>query len=206
MLRSLIVIGLSLAFTLPAIAKQTNSFEVTPLIGYRFGGDFDATNEGKISTLKLTDETSYGLLTAWQFDRLRQGELLISHYNTNFSQSSDGVSFNDDDLGITYVHLGGNVAISQDSLPLFVTGGLGFTHFSPQDNQLDTETRFSMNIGVATKVPLSESLSFQLGGRVYGTFFNSDSSVFCNQANCLISISSNIWVQTEVNAGLTFAF
>jgi hypothetical protein len=206
MLRSLLITSLWLVFILPVSAKQTNSFEVTPLIGYRLGGDFDTTNKENKSTLKLTDEISYGLITAWTYDHSMQGELLISHYNTNFSQSSGLESFKNDDLGITYVHLGGNVAIPQSNLPIFVTGGLGFTYLSPQDDQLDTETRFSMNLGLTTKIPLSKSLSFQLGGRVYGTFFNSDSSVFCNQTNCLISISSNIWVQTEVKAGLTFAF
>ncbi len=205
MSRPLSLFCLALIVATPAVAKTTNTFEVTPLIGYRFGGDFDVTKDETISKIKLVEGTSYGLLTAWSYDRLRQGEFLISHYNSKFSQHSDFIP-SDDKLGITYAHVGGNVAISRDIIPLYVTGGLGLTHFSPKGADLDSETRFSMNIGLTAKLPLSEQLSFQLGGRVYGTFFNSDSSIFCNEANCLISISSDIWVQTEVTAGLSFAF
>jgi len=194
----------------PVIAKTLNtlkssSFEVTPLIGYRFGGDFDVANDMANSKVKLIEDVSYGLLTAWRYDRLRQGEFLISHYNSKFSQHSDFLP-SKDELGVTYAHVGGNVAISQGLIPLYVTGGLGLTHFSPQDKNLDNETRFSANIGLTAKIQLSEQLSFQLAGRLYGTIFNSNSSIFCNQANCLISISSDIWTQTEVMAGLSFAF
>jgi len=194
----------------PAIAKTPNSlksssFEVTPLIGYRFGGDFDVANDMANSKVKLIEDVSYGLLTAWRYDRLRQGELLISHYNSKFSQHSDFLP-SKDELGVTYAHVGGNVAISQGLIPLYVTGGLGLTHLSPQDKNLDSETRFSANIGLTAKIQISEQLSFQLAGRLYGTIFNSNSSIFCNQANCLISISSDIWTQTEVMAGLSFAF
>ncbi|GAA0811381.1 outer membrane beta-barrel protein [Colwellia asteriadis] len=205
MLRTLITIAFSALLAAPAFAAQENNFEMTPLIGYRFGGDFDVTNNSKTSNLKLIDEVSYGLLTAWKYDKFRQGEFLISHYQTNFSQHSDFIPSNDE-LGITYAHLGGNVAISQGLVPMYVTGGLGLTYLSPQDSQLDSETRFSMNIGLMTKLPITDNVNFQLSGRVYGTFFNSDSSIFCDQNNCLISISSDIWVQSEVNAGISIAF
>ncbi|QBG36704.1 outer membrane protein [Litorilituus sediminis] len=204
-MRVLSLVCLSLAVAMPAIAKEKNEFEITPFIGYRFGGDFDITKDEQVSRVKLTEELSYGLITAWSYDRLRQGELLLSHYNANFSENSD-FSPSDNDIAITYAHIGGNVAVSQSSVPLFVTGGLGFTHFSPKESGLDSETRFSMNLGLMTKMPLSENLSVQMSGRLYGTFFNSDSSIFCDDANCLISISSDIWVQTEVTVGLSYAF
>jgi opacity protein-like surface antigen len=91
-------------------------------------------------------------------------------------------------------------------MPLLVTGGLGLTHFSPEDTLLSDETRFSMNIGLATKIAVSENISLRVGGRVYATFFNSDSQVFCNEEKCAISTSSDLWVQSEVNAGITFSF
>jgi hypothetical protein len=196
---------LALLVTTPSLAKTTSTFEVTPLIGYRFGGDFDVVKDDSASKVKLVEDVSYGLLTAWAYDRTRQGEFLLTHYNTKFSENSDFVP-SDDELSVTYAHVGGNVKVSQGTFPVYVTGGLGLTHFSPKGAQLDSETRFSMNIGLTSKIPISEQLSFQVGGRVYGTFFNSDSSIFCNQASCLVSISSDIWFQSEVTAGLSFAF
>jgi len=196
-------------FSIPQVnAYEANSFEITPLVGYRFGGDFEANDDSPTpatSKIKLSEEINYGLLFAWDFDRKRQGEFLINHYNSQFSQSVDSIASNNN-IGITYVHIGGNVPISDGYLPVFITGGLGLTHLSPEDSLLDNETRFSMNVGIATKIPVSEHLSIRFGGRVYGTFFNSDSKIFCNEEDCAISISSDLWIQSEVNAGLTFTF
>ncbi len=154
---------------IPAEAKQALNVEVTPLIGYRFGGDFDTNKDSGQSKVELSEETSYGLLTAWSFDRKRQGELLISHYNTGFSHA-DGFSAANTELGITYAHLGGNVPISEGPVPFYLTGGFGLTHLAPKDSQLNNETRFSMNVGLASKIPLSENVSLRLDSRLYGTF------------------------------------
>ncbi len=189
----------------PSKARQALNFEITPLIGYRFGGDFDTSRESVHNRVELSEETSYGLLTAWSFDRARQGEFLISHYNTGFSQSDD-FSAGNTDLGITYAHLCGNVPIAGGPIPFYVTGGFGLTHFAPKYNQLSDETRFSVNIGLASKISLSENISLRLDSRLYGTFFNSDSAIFCDVETCAIYISSDIWFQSEVSVGITYRF
>jgi len=191
--------------TMPVKAKQALNFEITPLIGYRFGGDFDTTKDKVHNRIELSEEISYGLLTAWSFDRKRQGEFLISHYNSNFSQSDD-FSASNTDLGITYAHLGGNVPIADGPIPFYVTGGLGLTHLVPKDAQLSNETRFSVNVGLASKISLTENVSLRLDSRLYGTFFNSDSAIFCDVETCAIYISSDIWFQSEVSAGITYRF
>ncbi|KGJ90718.1 outer membrane beta-barrel protein [Colwellia psychrerythraea] len=205
-MRVFIAIACALVITsMPSVAKQALNFEITPLIGYRFGGDFDTTRDKVHNRIELSEETSYGLLTAWSFDRKRQGEFLISHYNTNFS-ASDDFSASNTELGITYAHIGGNVPVSDGPIPFYVTGGFGLTHLAPKDDQLSDETRFSVNVGLASKIELTESLSLRLDSRLYGTFFNSDSAIFCDEENCAIYISSDIWFQTEVSVGLTYRF
>ena len=190
---------------MPSEAKQALNFEITPLIGYRFGGDFNTSRDEVHNRVELSEETSYGLLTAWSFDKKRQGELLISHYDTSFSQSDD-FSASNTDVGISYLHIGGNLPVSSGYMPLYVTGGLGLTHFSPKDKDLNDETRFSMNVGLASKVELTEQISLRVDGRVYGTFFDSSSAIFCDVENCAIYISSDMWFQSEVSAGITFRF
>jgi len=187
---------------------EGESLDVTPLIGYRFGGDFKWVNEKGITTsqfISIKEDINYGILIAWHFDRKRQGEFLLNHYKTQFSQNI-GSTVSRNNLALTYAHIGGNVPISNGLIPLYVTGGLGLTHIAPEDVLLDNETRFSINIGLATKIPLTESLSFRFGGRIYATFFNSDSYIFCNKDNCAISISSDLWIQSEINAGIMFSF
>jgi hypothetical protein len=189
---------------MPASGQDLN-IEVTPLIGYRFAGEFAATDAEIHNTIELSEEVSFGLITAWSVDRARQGEVLISHYNTTFSESVD-FSASNTDLAITYAHLGGNVPINNDLLPLKVTGGLGLTYLSPRASQLDDETRFSINIGLASAIELSEHVSFRIDSRLYGTFFNSDSSLFCDVETCAVYISSDVWLQAEVSAGISYRF
>lgn len=192
-------------FSISSMAKKAPNVEVTPLIGYRFGGDFDTTPDKIYNRIELNEETSYGLLTAWSFDRKRQGEFLISYYNINFSGIGD-FSASNTGLGITYAHLGGNVPISQGPISIYIIGGLGLTHLAPKDNKLSDETRFSVNAGLASKVELSERVSLRLDSRVYGTFFNSESAIFCDADTCAVYISSDIWFQTEVSIGITYRF
>ena len=203
-----VIFAIACALTLismPSLAKPALNFEMTPLIGYRFGGDFDTTRDKVDNRIALSEETSYGLLTAWSFDRKRQGEFLISHYNTNFSES-DNFSASNTSLGITYAHLGGNVLISAEPIPFYITSGFGLTHLAPKDDQLSSETRFSVNVGLASKIELSERVSLRLDSRIYGTFFNSDGAIFCDVETCAIYISSELWFQTEVSVGLTYRF
>lgn len=190
-------------------AAQESVFEITPLVGYRFGGDFEVSDTDATinppTTVKLSEEVNYGLLFAWDVDSKRQGEVLISHNSSQFSQL-DSTAVSNNNLSITYAHVGGNVPLSKGMIPLFVTGGFGLTHLSPEDSLLDNETRFSLNVGLATKIAITDNVSFRVGGRVYATFFNSDSRIFCNEEACAISISSDLWIQSEVNAGVTFTF
>ncbi len=192
-----------------ASSDTFSGFEVTPLVGYRFGGDFEASKDdvsiNPPVNIKLSEDVSYGLLLAWNVDSKRQGEFLINHNKSQFSQEIDSL-FSNNNLSVTYAHIGGNVPISDGYVPFYVTGGLGLTHLAPEDSMLDDETRFSMNVGLAAKIPVTENLSFRFGGRVYATFFNSDSAIFCNDDACAISISSDLWIQSEVNAGITFTF
>jgi len=208
-LSSLLVLLSSFGGVAQANSDVFSGFEITPLVGYRFGGDFETNQDGASINppinIKLSEDVSYGLLLAWDVDSKRQGEFLINHNKSQFSQEVDSL-FNNNNLSVTYVHIGGNVPISDGYVPFYVTGGLGLTHLAPEDSMLDDETRFSMSVGLTAKVAVSENLSFRLGGRAYATFFNSDSTIFCNSDVCAISITSDLWIQSEVNAGITFTF
>ncbi len=208
-LSSLLVLLSSFGGVAQANSDVFSGFEITPLVGYRFGGDFETSQDGASINppinIKLSEDVSYGLLLAWDVDSKRQGEFLINHNKSQFSQEVDSL-FNNNNLSVTYVHIGGNVPISDGYVPFYVTGGLGLTHLAPEDSMLDDETRFSMSVGLTAKVAVSENLSFRFGGRAYATFFNSDSTIFCNSDVCAISITSDLWIQSEVNAGITFTF
>ena len=190
-----------------SIANDVPTIEITPLIGYRFGGNFE--NIDTATRIKLAEDVSYGLLIAWPVGTNQQGEVLISHYDTSFIRADDNqpsILMTNNNVGVTYLHLGGNVPLNEGALPLWLSGGFGASFLAPKDENLADEVRFSMNIGLNTRYKFTESLSFTFGGRVYATFFNSDSALFCDSDICKIHISSDLWIQSELNAGISFAF
>ena len=196
-----------LVLPMVATANNQSTIDITPLIGYRFGGNFDNTQTA--TRIKLAKDVSYGLQVAWPMATNQQGELVISHYDTGIINADDDSPSDlmaDNNIGVTYLHLGGNVKLSEGNLPIWISGGLGASYLAPSDDNLDDELRFSMNLGMNTRYTLSSNLSLTLGGRVYATFFNSDSAAFCNSDICNIHISNDVWIQSELNAGLVFSF
>lgn len=177
--------------------------EVTPFASYRFGGDFEYGDVNPI-TLDLEESAGFGLIFSWPYDNKRQGEILLSHYSSEVTAPNDEVISSD--LGITYLHLGGNIPLSHGVVPFWLSAGAGLTHFSPDENAYDDETKFSANIALTSKIPISENIKFRFDARVYGTFFDTDSAVFCDEENCRIFVESNVWVQSEITAGIAISF
>ncbi len=206
-MRFILIALFSLILSLPTQANTAPAIEITPLIGYRFGGNFE--NIDTATRIKLAEDVSYGLLVAWPVGTNQQGEVLISHYDTSFIRADDDQASElmaNNNIGVTYLHLGGNVPLNEGILPLWLSGGFGASFLAPKDVNLADEIRFSMNIGLNTRYKFTENLSFTFGGRIYATFFNSDSALFCDSDICKIHISSDLWIQSELNAGLSFAF
>lgn len=197
----------ALLLSTASVANDAPTIEITPLIGYRFGGNFE--NITTATRVKLAEDISYGLQISWPVGTNQQGEVLISHYDTSFIRAEDDLPselMSDNNIGVTYLHLGGNVPLSDDIVPLWLSGGMGASFLAPKDENLADEIRFSMNIGLNTRYNFTDNLSFTFGGRVYATFFNSKSALFCDSDNCNIHISSDLWIQSELNAGLSLAF
>lgn len=185
-----------------ATEKPEANIDLTPFASYRFGGDFDDSDSN--TYIDLEDNAGFGLITAWEYDTNRQGEFLVSNYNTELE--SEDISLNSTDISITYAHIGGNIKLSDGLVPFWLSAGIGLTHLSPDNGQLKSETNFSANLGLNTKFAISDSVQLYLGGRVYGTFFDSDSEIFCDKNNCAIYVESDVWVQSELVAGISLSF
>jgi len=201
----------SLFLALPSLADKSVPIEVTAFAGYRFGGDFDLAGEfyGVTEMQKLEveidDSSSFGMIIAWPFDNNRQGELLLSHYESELIPASLLTPYTSD-LSVTYLHLGGNVPLSNGLVPIYFSGGFGITHFSPDEKQFDDETKLSVNLGFHSRLQINKRIAIRLGARFYATFLDSNSAMFCDDNSCEIAISSDIWVQSELSAGLTYTF
>ena len=186
------------------------SWEVTPFIGYRGGGDFDLEGSPTAKKVDLDDHGSFGLAVNLftSGDKMESYELFYSRQEASVAKSSPLAPF---DLNVEYLHLGGTLNLN-DELPVrpYIVGGLGLTRFSPQTGNGGDDSRFSVSLGAGLKLPVTKQFNVRLEARGFLTLVNSDSAFFCFSGSqggtCAVRVKGDSFIQYELLAGAAFAF
>lgn len=190
----------------PFGAMQANSLELYLTEGYRDGGKFE-DYYSRVS-YSLDGAAATGLVAAIPLDEARTLEIIYNQQSTSLrNKNQNTVIF---DANVNYLHVGGTNTFSRTAkTEFFGSGGLGATHFSP-DNSFASETRFSLSVGAGVKHAITNNLMLRLDGKLYGTLMNSGSGIFCGGgtggSGCSISVSGSLVMQYEVSAGIGFKF
>ncbi len=213
-----------LLFSANAVAQDTPRrqmrYELTPYGAYRFGGeleaadspdDGDTTNDGR--NFELHEGNAYGLLLDIRTNAGNaQWEVLSAHQDTELE--TDALFGGDRllDLDEDYIQFGGTYLFDEasDSTVPFVAMTAGLARFEPDDSSLEAENYFSGSLGGGVQLRADKRVGVRLEARVFGTFVDSDSTLFCRtgpEANfCALSVSGNVLVQFEARAGLVVRF
>ena len=185
------------------------SWEVTPFVGYRMGGDFDLEGSSSASKVDLDDHGSFGFaVNLFPGNKSESYELFYSRQEASVAKNSPLAPF---DLNVEYLHIGGTLAVN-DELPIkpYLVGGLGLTRFSPQTGGGGDDSRFSLSLGGGLKLPVSKHFGVRLEARGYVTFVNSDSAFLCvsdsQGGTCAVRVKGDAFIQYELLAGAAFAF
>ena len=179
--------------------------EITPIIGYVFGGGFEDSANG--NRLDLADTENYGIILSLR-DKSKPGgfyELLYSHQSTYLK--GDGTVLSGDSrlhIDIDTIQIGGTYGTEGENVNPFVAAGVGVTHMSPE--QGDAETRFSFSLGAGVKVPLSENIGLRIEGRGFATVFDGSGSLFCSNGSCEIQAQGDTMWQFSAFSGVAFSF
>jgi len=187
-------------------ASQAANFEVTPIIGYTFGGSLkDSDTE---ESLKFGDSESYGLILGLRDETKAGGgfyELLFLHQK-NHVKIDDSIFPGGDhlDVDINYLHFGGRYGSEGEVVNPFVVAGVGATFFDPDEG--GSITKFSFSIGGGANIPLSKHISLRLEGRGFGTIFDSNSAVFCEDHECRVRVKGDLLWQFTAFSGIVFNF
>ena len=182
--------------------------EITPLIGYRTGGEF--VDVGSNTKHNVVSSDSYSLLIGWPEEKGKTIEVYYSHQSSKLNSvdvTIPSVPSNVDvPLTIDYLHIGGTTPISnKEKLQTFVSGGLGFAYLSPDLIGLESDLRASFSIGIGLKYPISKNVAIRLETRGMATLFNSNSALFCN-GGCSLTVNGSLFWQAEVLAGVAIKF
>jgi len=193
------------------ISSNSSAVEITPLFGYRNGGEFVDTVTNQKHNIESSD--MYGLILSWPYEKGQDLEIYYSHQSSRLKSVNVDVtilptntSIIDIPLTIDYLHIGGTAPITDEGpVKTFVTGGLGFAYLSPDLSGLQSDLRASFSIGIGLKWPISERIALRLETRGLATLFNSNSALFCN-GGCSLSVNGSLFWQAEVFAGLAIKF
>ncbi|BCD98288.1 hypothetical protein MARGE09_P2489 [Marinagarivorans cellulosilyticus] len=189
-----------------SIASAASAMELSISQGYRDGGKFEADIPPVSYSLAGGPATS--IVLGHELDAKRTLEFLYSHQSTSLRNDRTRETLLD--LGIDYYHIGGTNEISRSGDTVFFgSGGLGATHFSPSGDYY-SETRFSVSFGLGAKHSIGERLILRADGKLFGTFLDSGSGIFCGVGTsgngCSIAVSGTLAVQYEISAGIGFKF
>ena len=199
----------SLSWLTPAIAQeQAPKFEITPYAAYRMGGSFD--EQDGAGRVELNDSSAEGIVFNMMANPNGQYELIYAHQRTDANTS--GFFANDPtiDMDIEYFQLGGTYLFDGDSMRPFIALTAGVTQFDPELAGTGSESFFSASFGGGVQLRARERLGIRLEARVFTTFVDDDSNIFCSSIGgagaCLIRVDARTLTQWEAKAGLVFRF
>jgi opacity protein-like surface antigen len=190
-------------------SAQAGQIEISPFIGYTFGGGFDVTDV-ELARINFKSGTSFGVSAGYVFKERFQVEFMWHRQNTQLVgellELNEEIPLADASLdqyqGNFLYHFG------QPENPLrpFVLAGIGASHLDPDDN-FDGLTKISYGFGGGIKYFFSPKFGLRLQGRYTPTYISSeDNQVICDPFGCFIGTERNYINQAEFTGGVFFRF
>ena len=210
-----------LAVAPPALGQSDPRVEISVNGGYTFSEGIPVNSDTVAGTLIdevnpksggsygingsvfLTEQTQVGFQFAQQFSTLElkgAGQLPTIDATDMTVNNYHGV--------FTY-----NWGFSDSMIRPFAFGGLGATHYAPDDimgRSVDSATRFSTTWGGGVKVYANDRIGFNFTGRWVPTYINSDpAGIWCSPYwpfGCWVASSANFSNQFELGGGVNIRF
>lgn len=194
---------------LPTLAQQSatwNKFEITPFVGYHFGGKISVRD----GNLTFKDNIGYGVIADISVRPGMQVEILYSHQPSELrlKNYATGVQESLFDASIDYWQIGGLAEFFKGGMAKpFGVMTLGVTHLNPKEVGYSSEVRFSFGLGGGAKIQPSQHIGFRLDGRLYFTYIAGGGGLWCGlPGGCWVTLGGEAIVQAQLNAGLIIAF
>jgi opacity protein-like surface antigen len=173
-MKRLVLAAALAALAVPAAAQPTGAyrFELTPQLGYHWGGTLSGDDNALFDTdLDVDEGSAFGITFDIPLSSNFQLELLASRQATELEFDS-GLFGGDEevaDIDISYLHAGmlwqgGNGQVN----PFFVLSA-GVTQLDPDVPGAGDESRFSLSLGGGVKVFFNEHVGLRFEGRGFFT-------------------------------------
>ena len=185
---------------------RENAFELTPFIGYRWGGTIFADQTFIFDQdVDVASSANLGLSFGIPLgDTGMKLELMANRQSSELETDSGLFEPNDEvaDIDVTYFHAGLQFpfARTRNATP-YVIVSAGIADLDPKISGLSSEQRFSASAGIGVKVPMSRALAIKVEGRGYYTALEEDNDCqFCDY------FYNRDFYQGEVTLGVVLSF
>lgn len=166
--KALILAGLLL---IPAsVFAQTHRFEITPMVSWRFDGEFNVDGDFlEERDVRVDEGGAFGVFFDVPLNPNWQLEFLASRQNSEFIVDA-GLFTPEIELGdvtVDIVTAGILYQWGPGQVQGFFSGGLGIARIEPDRPNVEAESRFAGNLGGGVKVFFAENVGLRFDGRGY---------------------------------------
>lgn len=195
---SRIVAVQALALVVAAASAQAQTVQLSPFVGFQFGGSFVTPSGAEFS---LKDSLDYGggvdvaLSPSWRVG------LLYSRQETELRGSGPS-------LDLTVERLMACLVEERGEGPgrFFGEALFGVTRFVPGLDGFDSDSRFTLGLTLGLKRFFSPNIGIRAQARGLYAFTDTNGGVFCTNGQCLFLFSGSGLSQGELSGGVILAF
>lgn len=195
---------------------QPARFEVSPYLGYRFGGGLQAGTVNQptlpgLEDLGFKNNLNLGLSGTVRLHRGILAEVFGERMSSGLEvdEGSTQPNFPQLDLTLWYLHAGVNWEVNnseESQLRPLVGVSVGTTVMDPTDERA-SEARFSIGILLGVKYFPGDTWGVRLHGRFMSTYLAEGSSLFQDASGDVYTIPETTYMtQFDFSAGLVFPF
>jgi opacity protein-like surface antigen len=196
-----------------AALAQAGSVEITPMVGYRWGGQISKEDNPTLGfDADLEDSASYGLVIDIPVSYHVQIELSADHQSTGLEKDTlFAPSDHAFDIDVNYYHIGVLGQWPLGHVTPYVVGAVGVADLRPDMAGLSDSQRFSSSLGGGVKIRLADHVAFRFEAR--GTWSDTsdehwewdDEGCDSHHEDCEWDHNQDL-VQGQIRLGITFWF
>lgn len=199
LMKRILISGMFTLLVLAVAARtEAQQIEITPFVGYQFGGELEEIDSEPV-TRDLDQSPTWGLMLDFSVTSLDQVEVYYSRQGTDLDRGTDSA------VGVTIDHFQiGAIHQYAPNRPIhpYIGISLGASKFVVAG---ESDTRFSGSLSAGVKMVVSDHLGFRFDGRVFGISTGS-SPITCSEELCIGYPDTSIIWQYTINAGVMIHF
>jgi hypothetical protein len=189
-----------------AQGERPKGIEITPYVGYRFGGDADGEN----ASIDINDALSLGA----QLDYTIRPGGRVGLFYTYQATSADvrsrvaGVESTSLDVDVHYLQFSGSNDLGKGRTARpFVSATIGGVYFDPKPEGSNGDWNVAGSVGLGLAGLPGNRVQPRAEVRALGTILSADRDVFCSlPGGCITSVDGEFVVQFDLSLGLAIAF